>query len=62
MYKRQVEHVRVTDKLGNNEKLRVLTQRLIYDAKLPPIPDEVIPLLPKNHLEHLILNYDVVIH
>lgn len=58
----KVEHVRVTDKLGNNEKLRVLTQRLIYDAKLPPIPDEVIPLLPKNHLEHLILNYDVVIH
>lgn len=58
----KVEHAFVTDEMGNNEKLRVLTQKLIYAAKLPPIPEEVIPLLPKETLEHLILNYDVVIN
>lgn len=58
----KVEHAFVTDEMGNNEKLRVLTQKLIYAAKLPPIPEEVIPLLPKESFEHLILNYDVVIN
>ena len=38
------------------------TLQAIKDAEIPPMPADVIPLLPKNDRERLKIQYDVLIY
>ncbi|WP_395746130.1 hypothetical protein [Prosthecobacter sp.] len=58
----KVEGLRVINDKDSNAMLTELTLQAIRDAEIPPMPDDVIPLLPKDDLERLKIEYDVLIY
>jgi hypothetical protein len=60
--KGKVEDLRVLDDKKSNPFLTEITLRAIKDAKIPPMPADVIPLLPKNNPERLKIEYDALVY
>lgn len=60
--KGKVENLRVLDDKKSNKVLTAFTLQAIKDAEIPPMPADVIPLLPKNDPERLKIDYNVLIY
>ncbi len=58
----KVADLRVINDKESNATLTELTKQAIKDAKIPPMPAEVIPLLPKNSPDRLKIEYDALIY
>jgi outer membrane biosynthesis protein TonB len=59
--KGKVENVRVVNDKDSYPLLTKFTLQAIRDAEIPPMPADVIPLLPKNDLGRMKVNYNVLI-
>ncbi len=57
----RVENVRIIDPKKSNTVLTEFTLQAIKDAEIPPMPADVISLLPKNDPERLKIQYDAAI-
>ncbi|OYW74282.1 MAG: hypothetical protein B7Z37_18400 [Verrucomicrobia bacterium 12-59-8] len=60
--KGKVEGLRVVDDKESNTALTEVTMQAIKDAVIPPIPADVLPLLPEEDGGRFKLNYDVLIY
>lgn len=60
--KGKVERLKVINDKESTPFLTEITLRAIKDAKIPPMPADVIPLLPKTDPECLKIQYDVLIY
>ncbi|MFO1486267.1 MAG: hypothetical protein U1F71_23095 [Verrucomicrobiaceae bacterium] len=60
--KGKVEDLRVVNDKESNPVLTNFTLQAIRDANIPPIPADVIPLLPMNDQERLKIDYNVLIY
>ena len=58
----KVENLHVLDDRKSNKVLTAFTLQAIKDAEIPPMPADVIPLLPKNDPERLKIEYNVLIY
>lgn len=58
----KVENLHVVDDKESNPVLTEFTLQAIRDAEIPPMPADVIPLLPKNDSERLKVEYNVLIY
>ena len=58
----KVEKLHVIDDKKSNEVLTEFTLQAIRDAEIPPMPADVIPLLPMNDRERLKVEYNVLIY
>jgi outer membrane biosynthesis protein TonB len=58
----KVENLHVVDDKESNPILTEFTLQAIRDAEIPPMPADVIPLLPKNDRERLKVEYNVLIY
>ena len=59
--KGKVEGLRVTDEKYSNPLLTEVTVRAIQDAEIPPIPTDVLPLLPEEDEGRFKMNYNGLI-
>jgi outer membrane biosynthesis protein TonB len=60
--KGKVEGLRVLDDKESNPVLTEVTVRAIQDAEIPPIPADVLPLLPEEDGGRYKINYNVLIY
>jgi outer membrane biosynthesis protein TonB len=60
--KGKVEGLRVIDDKKSNPLLTEITLQAIKDAEIPPMPADVIPLLPKDDPERLKIEYNAVVN
>lgn len=60
--KGKVEGLRVIDDKESNTILTEVTMRAIKDVVLPPIPADVVPLLPEEDGERLKIEYNVLLY
>ena len=60
--KGKVEGLRVVNDKESNPILTNFTLQAIRDAEIPPMPADVIPLLPMNDQERLKIEYNVLIY
>ncbi len=60
--KGRVEGLKVVSDKDSTPQLTALTVQAILDAELPPMPAEVIPLLPKDDPERLKIEYNVLVY
>ena len=60
--KGKVEEVKVVDDTESYRELTLFTLRAIKDAEIPPMPADVIPLLPMNDPERLKIEYNVLVY
>lgn len=58
----KVEGLRVVNDKDSNPILTSFTLQAIRDAQIPPMPADVIPLLPMNDQERLKIEYNVLIY
>jgi|GEM_PF-3329158 len=58
----KVEDLRVVNDKDSNRILTAFTLQAIRDAEIPPMPADVIPLLPKNDRGRLKIEYNVLIY
>lgn len=58
----KVEGLRVVNDKDSNPILTGFTLQAIRDAQIPPMPADVIPLLPMNDQERLKIEYNVLIY
>lgn len=60
--KGKLEDLKVIDDKESNPVLTKLTLQAIKDAEIPPIPADVIPLLPVEDRERLKIHYDALVY
>lgn len=60
--KGKVEDLRIVNDKESNPVLTSFTLQAIRDAKIPPIPADVLPSLPMNDQERLKIEYNVLIY
>ncbi|MBE2284334.1 MAG: hypothetical protein IAE77_12835 [Prosthecobacter sp.] len=58
----KVEGLRVVNDKDSNPILTGFTLQAIRDAQIPPMPADVVPLLPMNDQERLKIEYNVLIY